>query len=350
MDKETILRQSKIYAYFYGRGNAFQELLMVIGAMFIGFALVVKSASDDNEFGFLGVLFLIIGAILIIGGFVWIIYKKFSFDKRGEREYDAEIQYRIEEAKRKGLEKLNIISDQIERVEPVVLNGVAHNDNVAINLAMGFFAKIANKIRYWNARHSLTVATAIFAGIILTFAFAVADKTALLVILIIAAIAGAGALGYVTYTKREKEEYVDPQTIENLRQLPPAFLMKLGSDDAIRFSLPAITVYMFGDDQLYMYYQYIDIVTGQIFCEGVHEYFYEDIVGVISEQKVEKMLSRSGWLKKKVKIVDYLKETISVVSSGCTHNESYVVPMGGSLLDTKFVGMRNLIRQKKAEK
>lgn len=343
-----MLRQSKIYAYFYGRSNAFQELLAVIGVMFLGFAVAVKNVSDDNSF--FEVLFCIIGVILIIGAFVWIIYKKFSFDKRGEREYDAELQYRVEDAKRKGLEKLNIISDQIERVEPVVLNGVAHNDDVAINLAMGSFARLADKLRYFYARHSLTVASFFVVAFIFMFANAVADQTALLVILILAATVGAGFLGYVTYTKREKEEYVDPRTIDKLRRLPPAFLMKLGSDDAIRFSLPAITVYMFGDDQLYMYYQYLDIVTGQIFCEGVHEYFYEDIVGVISEQKVEKMLRRSGLLKNKIRIIDYLKETISVVSSGCTHKESYVVPMGGSLLDTKFVGMRNLIRQKKAEK
>jgi hypothetical protein len=107
---------------------------------------------------------------------------------------------------------------------------------------------------------------------------------------------------------------------------------------------------MFGDDQLYMYYQYLDIVTGRVFCEGVHEYFYEDIVGITSSQETKKIFKRYGFMKLFLKSIDYLKESITVVSSGCTHKESYIVDMGNSLLDTQFIGMRNLIRQKKAEK
>lgn len=105
---------------------------------------------------------------------------------------------------------------------------------------------------------------------------------------------------------------------------------------------------MFGEEQLYVYYQYLDIVTGKVFCEGVNEYFYKDVVGVTSTQETKKAINRSGWFK--FKTVNYLKESISVVTSGCIHKESYIVPVGNSLLDTNFVGMRNLIRQKKEER
>ena len=152
------------------------------------------------------------------------------------------------------------------------------------------------------------------------------------------------------YKKFEMESYVSPHAIERLTRFTPNFISKLGSDDAVRVSLPAITVYMFGDDQLYMYYQYLDIVTGRIFCEGVHEYFYEDIVGITSSQETKKIFKRYGFMKLFFKSIDYLKESIMVVSSGCTHKESYIVDIGNSLLDTQFIGMRNLIRQKKAEK
>ena len=42
----------------------------------------------------------------------------------------------------------------------------------------------------------------------------------------------------------------------------------------------------------------------------------------------------------------------AAISSGGAYTEpkNYVVDIGHSLLDTQFVGMRNLIRQKKAEK
>ena len=63
----------------------------------------------------------------------------------------------------------------------------------------------------------------------------------------------------------------------------------------------------------------------------------------------KKMFRRTGFLKLFVKPVNYLKESITVVSSGCQHSEAYIVPVGSSLLDTSFVGMRNLIRQKKAD-
>ncbi|MBQ8003389.1 MAG: hypothetical protein IJ297_08105, partial [Clostridia bacterium] len=95
---------------------------------------------------------------------------------------------------------------------------------------------------------------------------------------------------------------------------------------------------------------YLDIVTGKIFCEGVQEYFYEDIVAVTSAQEVKKAYKAYGFLNLRRRTIDYLRESITVVSSGCMHKESYVVDMGNSLLDTKFVGMRNLIRQKKMEK
>lgn len=129
----------------------------------------------------------------------------------------------------------------------------------------------------------------------------------------------------------------------------PSLSIRLGTDDNIRVSLPAITVYMFGDEQIYMYYQYFDIVTGKTFCEGIHEYFYEDVVGVVSAQGTKKIFKRTGFLKLFVSATDYLKESITVVTSGCEHSETYIVPKGSSLLDTSFVGMRNLIRQKKSD-
>jgi hypothetical protein len=157
-------------------------------------------------------------------------------------------------------------------------------------------------------------------------------------------------IGSKLYKKYEVESHVPSRVFKRLNRFTPESIMKFGSDDVIRWSLPSFTVYMFGDDQLYVYYQYMDIVTGKIFCEGVQEYFYEDIVGITSTQETRKMVKRGGFMKMFWVTYDYLRETISVVTSGCTHSETYLPALGTSLLDTTFTGMRNLIRQKKNDK
>ena len=309
-----------------------------------------KFQDKESSDSFLGILSEIIGWFATVVGLLWIIVKKWTFNKDGENEFDEELKYRIEEAKKKGLEKLNIISDQIERVEPVVLNGVAHTDGTAVVLSKGLIKNLLRSIWRFVLIFDKFIIGMIATLVFVALATAIAKNMILFVLVFLVAAAGVGAAGYFIYKKFELESYVSPKVIERLTKFTPNFISKLGSDDNVRVSLPAITVYMFGDDQLYMYYQYLDIVTGRVFCEGVHEYFYEDIVGITSSQETKKIFKRYGFMKLFLKSIDYLKESITVVSSGCTHKESYIVDMGNSLLDTQFIGMRNLIRQKKAEK
>ena len=287
------------------------------------------------------VLFIIIGGAAILAGLIWSIIKKNSFDKKScEAAYDEELNIRIANAKVKAMEKLNIVAEQIDMVEPVVLNGVATYEASAAKKSTAKLAGVANLFSY------------IF-GIII--GAAVAGLYALIASLfggaffipLIAAIALVALFGIKLYKKYEKESYINPKKIDKLEKFNPNLITKLGTDEAIRVSLPAITVYMFGAEQIYMYYQYLDIVTGKIFCEGIHEYFYEDVVGVVSSQETKKVFKPTGFLKLSFKVIEYLRESITVVTSGCQHAEAYIVPMSNSLLDTSFVGMRNLIRQKK---
>ncbi len=295
------------------------------------------------------VLFPLIGGIIVLAALIWIIAKKKSFNKKpGEEAYDEEIQIKIEEAKLKALDKLNIVAEQIDKVEPVVLNGIADYDTAANKNPIG---KVAAMFQHLVKLIS-SISTLILGSIAgaLYFAFGMfLSQNGVFVLAVIGAFALSAVAGFMLYKKYEQNAYVSPKTIKKLEGMYPNLIFKLGSDDNIRVSLPAITVYMFSDEQIYMYYQYFDIVTGKIFCEGIHEYFYEDIVGVVSKQETKKIFKRAGFLKLSLKAIDYLKENITVVSSGCQHSESYIVPMGSSLLDTKFVGMRNLIRQKKAD-
>lgn len=305
-----------------------------------------KSASDSAWAGICRVL----GYITVGVGVIWFIYKKISFNKDGEKEYDEEIRDLIAQAKEKGMEKLNIVAEQINMVEPVVLNGIAttngNNTKIMKNWLGGFFSGILRFVLSFGVILLGAVANAI----LLAIAGAIAKNNIVFVIVLVAILALAGLVGKIIYTKFETESYISPRTIKNLEKFYPNDMTKLGSDERVRVSLPAIIVYMFSDDQLYVYTQYVDIVTGKIFYEGVQEFFYEDIVGITSGQEVKKIFKRCGFMNLFLKSIDYMIESISVVTKGCTCNEAYIVDMGNSLLDTQFMGMRNLVRQKKMEK
>lgn len=310
-----------------------------------------KMSNTHSSTPAMATLFTFLGYIIILVGAVWFIYKKITFDKSGEYVYDQELKEKIEEAKQKGMDKLNIISEQIEKVEPVVLNGIAHVDNDIVSaISIGKLGTLFQTLFKFILSFDKIIIGLIVSAVLTAIGSILAAQNVPFVIVVLLIFGGMGCLGYFVYKKYEVDSYIKPKTIERLNKFTPHFMAKLGSDDKVRVSLPAITVYMFGDDQLYMYYQYLDIVTGKIFCEGVHEYFYEDIVGITSAQEAKKIFKRCGFMNLFLRSIDYLKENITVVSSGCMHKESYVVDIGHSLLDTQFVGMRNLIRQKKMEK
>ena len=288
------------------------------------------------------------GGIIVVIGVVWGLKKKFSFNSKScEQAYDEEIMIKVGEARTKALTKLNIVAEQIDKVEPVILHGIAEYDPSANKNPIGRIAALFQGIvKLFSLIEVIligAVGAAVYAGISMALA-----EMGLFTVAVIGAFVISVVIGLKLYKKYEKESYVSPRKIKKLEKMYPTLLFKFGSDDRIRVSLPAITVYMFGEEQLYMYYQYFDVVTGKIFCEGIQEYFYEDIVAVTSSQETKKVFKRTGFLKLFIKAIDYLKESITVVSSGCQHSESYIVPMGFSLLDTSFVGMRNLIRQKKS--
>ncbi len=290
----------------------------------------------------------VIGKIIIVAAALWIAYKKIAYNVEGEQVVDEELQNKIEEAKIKGLEKLNIVAEQIDKVEPVILNGVAElcdSDEHIEAKFKGIFGKV---LRYIVSIDKFIIA--LIAAGALKIIVGIISGFIPFIIPFLATIALCGFVGYKTFIRYEKNSFVSPKKINKLDNFAPKFIAKLGSDDKVRVSLPAITVYMFGDEQIYMYYQYFDIVTGNIFCEGIHEYFYEDIVGITSKQERKKIFKRYGFLRLFLKRIDYLKESINILSKGGKYTESYIVDMGCSLLDTQFTGMRNLVRQKKIEK
>lgn len=304
--------------------------------------------SKGSSKGFLGGLCTFIGIVSLVGGLGWIVYKKWSINYVGQAEYDAELAKLTEEAKTRGLEKLNIVAEQVDSIEPVVLDGEGVPEAAAVE-AVGKIKNMLSKALQFVLKFLDLILGAIAIAIYTAILPGLAKSMGAFVFFFLVTVAGMGYYGYYLYKKYEQNSYVREKEFDRLEKFAPVSMTKLGSDDKIRVSLPAVIVYMFGQDQLYMYYHCIDIVTGETFAEGVQEYFYEDIVGVTSSQKVKKLLVRHGFLRLFLRTIRYQKESITIATKGGSHSETYLVDMGQSLLDTKFLGMRNLIRQKKNE-
>ena len=306
-----------------------------------------KDSSDSFWVGFCNV----IGYASIIVALIWMLIRKLAFNKDGEAEYDLELADILARAKERALEKLNIVAEQVDMVDPVVLNGIADsNGKSASAIKKNIFGTFFSKIGKFILNFGFIILGIIAAAILSAIVGLIAKNNVVFVIMLILVLALVGFIGKLVYTKYEKESFISPKTIKNLAKFYPNAMTKLGSDEKVRVSLPTATVYMFSGDQLYVYTQYIDIVTGKIFYEGIREFFYEDVVGVTSGQEVKKVFKRYGFFGLLLKSIDYIVEDITVVTKGGTYDEAYITEVGNSLLDVQFMGMRNLIRQKKNDK
>ncbi len=337
-------KRFKLYSYFYGSSFTLQWYLVYAGVFLIDFSMM--GFARGSKFG--GWSFIVIGALMAIFGLGWRFYKRHAYNVSGERAVDTEMQLQIEMAKTAGLDKLNIVADQIDSVAPVVLSGVADvGENVGFFSKGSFWKRLLRPLvlclKFWGF--------CIVSGLTLLIpALVCANSSVPMFVSFLIYMGFVGAVSYFLYIKVERIAYVNPKLIRNLDKYPPYMIRKYGSDDRIRVTLPAITVYMFSEKQLYVYTRYFDIITGNVFFEGVHEYFYQDVVAVTSKQETITTLKPAGFMNLFSESIDYLQEGISVITSGCRQSETYFVDMGESLLDTEFAGMRNLIRQKKEEK
>jgi hypothetical protein len=100
--------------------------------------------SKGSSKGFLGGLCTFIGIVSLVGGLGWIVYKKWSINYVGQAEYDAELAKLTEEAKTRGLEKLNIVAEQVDSIEPVVLDGEGVPEAAAVE-AVGKIKNMLSK-------------------------------------------------------------------------------------------------------------------------------------------------------------------------------------------------------------
>lgn len=226
---------------------------------------------------------LVIGIGLIIGGIVWYLVNKFGADLSGEAEVDAAKQYEIQQAEARAKAKLNVIDEQVQNVDPVVVSGRGYQPGYVEGMIMknaGFLAMLKRLFKF---------------------------------------------------DKKKKDDYDDP-----------IYLARIGSDGNYRSSLISVSVFMFGEKQLFVYFSNVDLTTGIVYSEGVHEYFYSDINGMTFLQEKEKIFNF-----KKKRYVGILFESVKLYSSGCSYTATLSTDLDRSMVDKEFAGMRTLIRERK---
>ncbi len=228
-------------------------------------------------------LTIFIGIIFLIGGLIWFLYNKFSADHAGESEVDAAKTYEIEQAKIRAKAKLNIIDEQINSVDPVIVSGRGYQPD------------------YVNTMVKTSPLVAFFKRL------------------------------FGSASKKSKDDYEDP-----------IYMARIGSDGAYRCSLMSTSVFMFGEKQLYIYYSNVDLVTGVVYSEGTHEYFYSDINAMTFVQNKEKVYNF-----KKKRYEGILFECVKIFASGCNYTATLFTDMDKSVVEKEFTGMRNLIRDRK---
>lgn len=232
----------------------------------------------------------IVGIPLIIAGIV-IAVKGVS---AAEAEVDQATQFEVANLKERGMKKLNVISEQINLVKPIVIYGAGESPDSNLGAT-------ASKR---NRGTSVWLKVLLFPITILVAIFSIFKK---------------------------KEINIDP--IERY---------KIGSDTKLRYMLLQVTVFAFTEHQLLIYSGNVDISTGIVYDETTAELFYTDISNIATNEELTKYFHKNRFIYKK-------REYVVINGNGMNYVASFTsdVAEGQSRIDNEFAGMRNLIREKK---
>lgn len=232
-------------------------------------------------------LFVGVGIFLIILGLILKLIFRFIPNFKGEAAADQAWAEQKAKLQQRGLDKLNVIAEQVSLIDPVYVVGYGDDPDVTFDLAR-------------NDTAGVNKAKGLFGNMF-------------------------GFLKKQTGTEED-----------------PVEAYKFGSDDIIRSMLMQLTIFMFTDTQLLMYSADVDISTGMVYHECTNECFYSDVEAMNFTQSVYKVFN-----VKKKKYVNRNRESMVLYMSGSSFRSSINMDMNSSTLDNQFMAMRNLIRDKK---
>lgn len=230
-----------------------------------------------------------IGIILIVIGIIMMFRSNFA----GEDAVDRAVNRQIHILKKRGLDKLNLIQDQVSLIEPIVLIGIGSSPDSSFDAA-----RIASQ----NQKKRSFFSIFWFLNIFKLFG-------------------------------KKKSDGTENDPVEALR---------IGSDDCLRTMLMEVSIYVFTEQQILLYSGDVDISTGLVYSEMTAECFYQDIEGMNFSQSIYKVFN-----PKKKKYMNKIMESFTLFLGGCKFSASMNTEMNDSAMDNQFAAMRNLIRDKK---
>ncbi|MCI9133796.1 MAG: zinc ribbon domain-containing protein [Lachnospiraceae bacterium] len=225
-----------------------------------------------------------IGLILILIGLFFL----FKNDYTGEASVDQAWDNQVEIMTQRGMEKLNMIQEQVSLIDPVILTGLGAAPDSSFEAAKAESEAKKNK--------------GLWSSIFRLFQRNSSDGT----------------------------------------ELDPVVALRIGSDDALRSMLMEVSLYVFTETQVLMYRGDVDISTGLVYQEFTGECFYKDIEGMRFEQSLYKVFNRRS-----KKYINKVTESFVLYLGGCSFSANVNTEVGKSVMDTQFTAMRNLIRDKK---
>ncbi|MCD8160076.1 MAG: hypothetical protein LUE61_02645 [Clostridiales bacterium] len=273
-----------IREYFFGRKYKWPYVVMLIG-----FLIFVRAKSDAIHA--IGLMLIVVGLLAIPVIYIWSHFIGFPH----EDEVDAAWEQQRATMRKRGLEKLNLVQEQMSLIEPLVLVGFGRSPDESFADARGEGAKQTKQLDKLS---------------ILSRAFT--------------------TLRNLFFGKRKGTE------------LDPIPKRKIGSNGRIRSILQEVTVYAFTENQVLMYSGDVDISTGLVYDEYTAECFYEDIEGVRLSESLYKVLN-----VRKRRYENRITNEFTLFLGGCNFRCSVNSEVGSSVGNSQFAAMRSLIREKK---
>lgn len=275
--------RSSIKVYFYGSNGPL--LLATLGPV----ALVLLSIL----FHIPPLAAIIIILLALLAALIWALIERFAPNQTAERQYDHQLELDIEQLRSRALEKLGLVSEQISMIEPIRVRGPYYDFHL-------YSQKNKNRSK------------------ILSFLFLILKI-------------------YFWYIYLP---FIGIRAVVTKKRYRPRLIFRYGSDYDTRYSMVEVNIFLFSENQVYVYTCSYDMCFGEIYEEKTAEYFYQDIDCVITGARVEKILSKKEMVSK---TFEYFK---LIVTSGTSTS---AIADGASILNTQVRGMRELIRSKKEE-
>lgn len=280
MNNNILTNRPTVRKYFMGQGA------LTIALIIIGIVLFLLSLAND---GGTRVILFILGIALI--GIA--IYLRIKQGFEGEKAVDKAMKEEIARLTQRGIQKLKDTYAGIDIIDPVVIHGPGISPDSTMGVTTSEAMERRSFIRSFLNRYNP------FSAIFSLF--------------------------------KKKEPMLDP--VEK---------WKIGSDDALRFMLLQVTIYVFNEKQVMAYSSNVDISTGMIYNESVMEIFYSDISCITSDQSMFKLFNA-----KKKKFIYKMRENIIIYFNGHHHIASVNTDFDASIVERQFAGMKNLIRERK---